>query len=155
MKKFLKALVVLVAAFCVVLAAKATLTNDVTVGSAAFSTTSLNKTFVIENTATFTTNVAAASNDIIRVLNVPADTVVMFVEYKVLTTNATSVTFDIGDDGSRTRWKSNADANTAGAVLGTATPYLYTAADTIDVTVDGEVAAGTVRVRAFCVAVDR
>lgn len=129
-------------------------TTNMTVGSTALAHSDSTRSFVIANTITFNSTIAPTGG-VIQVLNVPADTVVMFVEYDVITTNATSATFDIGDDGSATRWKSNADANTEGAVLGTATPYLYTVANTIDITSDAITAGGSVRVRAHCVDVSK
>jgi len=131
--------------------------TNLTVGGSSFATTALDKVFVIENTITFGAAVAPAAG-IINVLNIPADTVVSFVEYNVLTTNLISATFDIGyGTGATTNdWAAAADANTKGAVLGTATPLLYTAADTIDITVGAvAISNGTVRVRAMCVDVSR
>lgn len=154
MKKMIGVLMVLAIAVATVAISAFAGTTNMTVGSTAFASKDASKSFVIENTIAFSSTVSP-SGGVVQVLNVPADCVVMFVEYKVLTTNATSVTFDIGDGGSATRWKSNADANTAGAVLGTATPYLYTVADTIDITCDDAITAGTVRVRAYCVDASR
>lgn len=127
--------------------------TNLTVGGSAFSTSALGKVFVIENTITFGAAVAPATGTI-NVLNVPADTVVSVVEYKVLTTNLVSATFDIGyGTGATTNdLAAAADANTAGAVLGTATAVLFTAADTIDITVnETAISNGTVRVRAMCI----
>jgi hypothetical protein len=131
--------------------------TNLTVGTPAFSTTSRDKVLVIENTITFSAAVAPAGG-IINVLNIPADTVVKMVEYKVLTTNLVSATFDIGyGTGATTNdWAAACDANTAGAVLGSVTPVLYTVADTIDILVGGTaISNGTVRVRAECVDVSR
>jgi hypothetical protein len=127
--------------------------TNLTVGSSAFPSTALDKVFVIENTIAFSAAVAPAGGTI-NVLNIPADTVVSMVEYKVLTTNLISATFDIGyGTGATTNdWKAGANANTIGAVLGVATPLLYTAADTIDIQVnDVAISNGTVRVRALCI----
>lgn len=131
-------------------------TTNMTSGGYAYPTDAQGKTYVLANTIDFATH-ALASNDTINVLNVPADTVVNFVEYKVLTTNDASSTFNIGDAASASRWKASADANTKGAVLGTATPYLYTTVTNINININATTPAtkGTVRVRAFCTDVSK
>ena len=149
MKKFLLAFLVAVLAYSVYAG-----TTNMTVGAAALAAKDMNKTFVIENTVEFNPTVSP-SGGVVQVLNVPANTVVMFVEYDILTTNLITATFDIGDGGSATRWKSNAESLNSGAVLGTATPYLYTVADTLDITADAAITNGSVRVRAMCVDVSK
>lgn len=131
--------------------------TNLTVGTSAFSTTARDKVFVIENTIAFGAAVAPAAG-IINVLNVPAKTIVLMAEYEVLTTNLVTASFDIGyGTGATTNdWAADCDANTIGAVLGVTTPHLYTAADTIDITVSSvPISNGTVRVRAVCIDVSR
>jgi hypothetical protein len=99
--------------------------------------------------------------DVLQVFNVPAGTLVRHVAYEVVTAEGATLTFDIGDGDAAAGYISNANGNSAGArgvntlALTEATPNtvtgysggkFYSAADTIDITLDHAVDAGKIRV---------
>ena len=115
------------------------------------------KMYVLERTIDFAETPYSAS-DVLQVFAIPAETLVLGVYYKCLTAEGATGTVDIGDDGSATRFGSNVNLNststnswsalTEGApnVLGN----LYTAANTIDLTLDHTLDAAKVKLRCIC-----
>lgn len=79
------------------------------------------------------------SGDDVTIINIPAKALVTNVWYELITAEGGALTADIGDDGSATRWFSNADLNAAAGTMAASStsPYIYTAANTIDVHFDG------------------
>lgn len=122
------------------------------------------KTFVIPNSLDLSnTNYSAlASNDVIQVVNIPSNTLVMGVSYRIRTMATNACTFDIGDGTDPDGWGANISATNAVGTFAYSTPVItasgvgptsavvvtvvttpayglgkaYTVADTIDVTID-------------------
>jgi hypothetical protein len=74
----------------------------------------------------------AAQNDVLQVINVPANTQILGVFWIVTTASTNAGTFNLGDGASATRWVTGAATN-ALADGNSVTNFFYTAADTIDV----------------------
>jgi len=76
---------------------------------------------------------------------------VLDVHTKVLEVEGSTLTYDIGDGSSATRWHSNIDGNSTTDANSTTQQY-YASDDTIDVTVDN--AASTARIQVDAVMLD-
>jgi len=108
-------------------------------------------TVMVQNTMDFSVQ-NVATTDVVQVIGVPATGTVFCVCYDVLTTNinpSVDESFDIGDGGSTTRYKSAGSMQTTGPVVGSSTAYTYTANDTIDLVMYGTLATGKLRVWAY------
>ena len=106
-----------------------------------------------------------ASADVLQLFNIPAGTLVTHVQFKVTTVEGAADTFDLGDGASAAGYLSNASANALASgvntlLLTTGTPNTvtaysdgkyYSAADTIDMVLDAELAVAVIEVRAICI----
>lgn len=88
--------------------------------------------------STYTNNVLA--NDVVKMINIPATSVVLAVSYYMPTVATNSTTVDIGDSGSATRFKSNLDITADGSKTEAlyATPIIKGAASDVRITADGD-----------------
>jgi hypothetical protein len=111
-------------------------------------------------TAATAKGTALAASDVIEAIRIPAETVVLFAGFEIVTA-ATGGSSDqailLGDGGDPNRWVDtfDLDAATAGAhgtiVIATANPTVFATADTIDITISAATTvatAGTIRVYA-------
>ena len=92
-----------------------------------------------------------ALGDILKSIT-PANTYITDVFYQVVTasTDASTRTVDIGDNGSATQWVSNLDMKTkADMVRSSGSAELYTAADAINIHLDTDLTTGVLRVVAY------
>ena len=82
-----------------------------------------------------------AANDVVQMLNVPAETLVINAGIEVLTASPSSVTLDVGDGGDVDRYIDGLDSTSTGhgAQVANASNvgHVYGSADTIDVKVLG------------------
>ena len=116
------------------------------------------KIFVIENTLDFSATTRAAA-DVLQVLNINANTLVLECMSKIVTAEGGTATFDLGDGDDPNGYADAVDANVAGELVQASGAYaletlggrLYTAADTIDMTLDHELDAGKVTIRAVVI----
>jgi len=116
------------------------------------------KVYVIENTLDFSVTSRTAA-DVLQVLNVNANTLVLECMVKVVTAEGGTATFDLGDGDDPNGYADAVDANSAGELVQASGAYaletlggrLYTAADTIDITLDHTVDAAKVTVKAVVV----
>ena len=98
------------------------------------------KPYWVENTVDLSLFDPAA-NDIVQMLNVPAETLVINAGLEVLTASASGVTLDLGDGGDPDRYIDGLDSTSTG--LGALVTnvsnvgHVYSSADTIDVKVIG------------------
>ena len=115
------------------LAATVDLAEDGT--TASYSVHMTGKNFLLKNRVDFT-DVARGSNDVLQVVNVPAGSLIFEVGVQVTTAEGEACTVDIGDASDPDRFVDGGDINAVAFLAGglTSTPYLYTADDTIDVT---------------------
>lgn len=107
---------------------------------------------------------ALASADVIQCIRVPAETVVLFAGFEVVTAQAggsADQSVGLGDSGSTSRWVSafDLDAAVAGAyapiVVATANPTAFATASTIDLIITAATTVGTSGViRVFACMVD-
>ena len=99
----------------------------------------------VQNTINFATR-PVATTDVVKVIGVPSGATVLAVGYSVNSTNApvTVSTFDIGDTGSATQYKSAGTVNTAGIVQASVTGKIYTAADALYLTFYGTITNGNI-----------
>ena len=107
--------------------------------------------YLVENTinvATINGDSGAAQNDVLRVLDIPAETLVMEAGIEVLTALSSSVTMDLGITGGDVDIYVDGDGNGTGYSAATATArHIAASADTLDVLVLGAAAAaGKIRV---------
>ena len=107
--------------------------------------------YLVENTinvATINGDSGAAQNDVLRVLDIPAETLVMEAGIEVLTALSSSVTMDLGITGGDIDRYADGDTNATGFSAPTATARTIVAsADTLDVLVlSAAAAAGKIRV---------
>lgn len=96
----------------------------------------------------FSTTNLVAGTDVVQAIEVPANTLVVCAGIEVLTAGGAGSVLDLGDT-TVDRYVTDVDGNTVGAVeIGTAS-WLYTSADTIDLSADTANFAGKVRVFAM------
>lgn len=108
------------------------------------------------------------ANDVIQVLDIPADSIVLNAGYEVVTAVAgdsgtlVTATIDFGDGGDVDRWVDGANVRTAGngALASTNKTTLYSTADTLDLLIAtandvtpaaSSIATGVIRVWALIV----
>jgi hypothetical protein len=101
-----------------------------------------------------------ASNDVVQLINVKSNSLVVAVEYDVMTTNTDAAigmrTFTVGDSGSAARYHTGISmGSVAGAASAASVWHLYTANGTIDLTALDDFSNGTVRVRAWMIDLSR
>ena len=115
-------------------------TVDKTIGGTAGHPSTRRKPYWVENTVDFSLFDPAA-NDVVQMLNVPAETCVINAGLEVLTASPSSVTLDLGDGGDADRYIDGLDSTSTGhgALVAHASNagHVYGSADTIDVTVLG------------------
>lgn len=141
----------------------ATITDWATVAQASIPVDSLNNVFVLKNRIDFS-EVNTAASDVVQALTIPANTMVIDVMTRLITAEGGTLTATVGDGGSAAGWDGSVDLNTtAGTVTqsveGTdarkasnATGYVYTSADTIDLTMSANAAdTAVIDVMALCV----
>ena len=107
--------------------------------------------YLVENTidvAAINGDSGAAQNDVLRVLDIPAETLVMEAGIEVLTALSSSVTLDLGITGGDVDIYADGDTNATGYSAPTATArHVAGSADTLDVLVlSAAAAAGKIRV---------
>ena len=107
--------------------------------------------YLVENTinvATINGDSGAAQNDVLRVLDIPAETLVMEAGIEVLTALSSSVTMDLGITGGDIDRYADGDTNATGFSAPTATARtIIASADTLDIKVlDAAASAGKIRV---------
>ena len=93
-----------------------------------------------------------SSADVAKLVNVPAGSRVLNVHTTVLEAEGSTLTYDVGDGDSATRYHSNLDGNSTSTDANDATDNYYASDDTIDVTVDN--AASTARIQVDVVMMD-
>jgi len=107
--------------------------------------------YMIENTidvSAINGDSGAAQNDVLRVLDIPAETLIMEAGIEVVTALSSSVTLDLGITGGDVDRYVDGDTNATGFSAPTATARTIVAsADTLDVLVlDAASSAGKIRV---------
>jgi len=128
-------------------------THSKVTGSTAGHPSTRRKPYWVENTVDFSLFDPAA-NDIVQMLNVPAETLVINAGIEVLTASSSGVTLDLGDAGDVDKYVDGLDSTSTGngAIVINASNigHVYGSADTIDVKVLGaQDTAGKVRVWAL------
>ena len=107
--------------------------------------------YLVENTidvSAINGDSGAAQNDVLRVLDIPAETLVMEAGIEVLTALSSSVTLDLGITGGDVDRYVDGDTNATGFSTLTATArVIVSSADTLDIlTAGADSSAGKVRV---------
>ena len=107
--------------------------------------------YLVENTIDVSAvngDSGAAQNDVLRVMDIPAETVIMEAGIEVLTACTSSVTLDLGITGGDVDIYTDGDTNATGYSTLTATArHVAAAADTLDVLVlSAASSAGKIRV---------
>ena len=107
--------------------------------------------YLVENTidiAAINGDSGAAQNDVLRALDIPAETLIMEAGIEVITACSGSVTLDLGNTGGDVDRYVDGDTNATGFSAPTATARTIVAsADTLDVLVlSAESSAGKIRV---------
>jgi hypothetical protein len=135
-----------------------TITTFLTGEDACIPASGLNKAYVIKKQLDFSdTNVLAA--DVVQALQIPAGTMVLNVYVEVVTAEGGTCTATVGDGAGASSWDASTDLNaTAGTVTagisGTdayaLTGKVYTAEDTIDLTMGHNTDAAVINVFAIC-----
>ena len=110
--------------------------------------------YLVENTIDVSAvngDSGAAQNDVLRVIDLPAETLVMVAGIEVLTALTSSVTMDLGITGGDVDIYTDGDTNATGYSTLTATArHVAATADTLDILVlSAAAAAGKVRVWAM------
>jgi len=110
--------------------------------------------YLVENTidvSAVNSDSGAAQNDVLRVMDIPAETVIMEAGIEVLTALTSSVTMDIGITGGDVDIYVDGDTNATGYGTLTATArHVAGSADTLDVLVlSAASAAGKIRIWAI------
>ena len=110
--------------------------------------------YLVENTidvSAINGDTGAAQNDVLRVMDIPAETVIMEAGIEVLTALSSSVTLDLGITGGVVDIYTNGDTNATGYSTLTATArHVAASADTLDVLVlSAASSAGKIRVWAI------
>lgn len=123
------------------------------------------RSFLLTLTVDFAATPATASGSPHPIFNIPAKTFVQFVQADVETVEGGTLTFDLGDGSGAAGFLSNVNGNSVGSscsALGLAegTPNTispaysagkyYSAADTLDLTLDNDADAAKVTFRALC-----
>lgn len=132
-------------------------TIDATVGGAGFPANGAGQCYVVKSATLDLSATAVASNDVVQLIPVPANAVVLSVQYDVVTAATNAVTFDLGDDANAAGYVSNISAtNAAGWVSSglsaTLAGKLYTADNTIDAHFDGAPGStGAIRITAVMI----
>jgi len=90
-----------------------------------------------------------ASGDSAQVLNLPANHHVMSVRAQVLEAEGATMTFDVGDSGSNTRWHNGLDGNATSTEAIDTTVTSGTAADDIRVHVNNAASKARIEVAAL------
>ena len=108
-------------------------------------------TYLVENTidvAAINGDSGAAANDVLRALDIPAETLIMEAGIEVITALSSSVTLDLGITGGDVDRYVDGDTNATGFSAPTATARTIVAsADTLDVLVlSADSTAGKIRV---------
>ena len=123
------------------------------IGSTAGHPSTRRKPYWVENTVDFSLFDPAA-NDVVQMLNIPAETLIINAGIEVLTASASGVTLDLGDGGDVDRYIDGLDSTSTG--LGALVTnvsnvgHVYGSADTIDVKVLGaQDTSGKIRVWAL------
>ena len=107
--------------------------------------------YMIENTidvSAINGDAGAAQNDVLRVLDIPAETLIMEAGIEVVTALSSSVTLDLGITGGDVDRYVDGDTNATGFSAPTATARTIVAsADTLDIKIlDAASSAGKIRV---------
>ena len=107
--------------------------------------------YLVENTidvSAINGDSGAAQNDVLRVMDIPAETVIMEAGIEVLTALSSSVTLDLGITGGDVDIYADGDTNATGYSTLTATArHVAASADTLDVLVlSAASSAGKIRV---------
>ena len=110
--------------------------------------------YLVENTidvSAINVDSGAAQNDVLRVMDIPAETVIMEAGIEVLTALSSSVTLDLGITGGDVDIYADGDTNATGYSTLTATArHVAASADTLDVLVlSAASSAGKIRVWAI------
>ena len=112
--------------------------------------------YLVENTVDFS-SFDPAANDVVQMLDIPAETLVINAGIEVLTASPSSVTLDVGDGGDVDSYVDGYDSTStgyAGLVENVSNSgTVYGSADTIDVTVLGATDNAS-KVRAWAVMCD-
>jgi len=103
---------------------------------------------LVEVVLDFSTTNLVAGTDVVQAIEMNANTLVLMAGVEILTAGGAGSLIDLGDTDDDL-WVSDLDGNTANGVEMSATPKLYTAADTIDLSADTADFAGKVRVFAL------
>ncbi len=132
-------------------------THDLTVGGYALSGTDGGQCYKIKAATLDLSVTTIASNDVVQVINIPANCIVLSVQHEVVTVATNAVTFDVGDGADPNGYTDGVSTTNA---LGLATSGLsaalggkcYTANDTIDLTFDDAPGSvGTIDVTAIVI----
>jgi hypothetical protein len=136
--------------------------NGMTTARAGFPANGLNKMFVLRNQLDFS-DVPVAAADVVQALVIPANTMVIDVLTRVVTAEGAACTADVGDGTDPNGFDDAIDLNaTAGITTQSAAGTdayattaskgkVYTAADTLDLTMDHATDAAVLLVFAICV----
>lgn len=142
----------------------ATITDWVTASEACITTEGPRKAYVLKNRIDFS-EVNTGASDVVQVLAIPAGTMVIDVLTKLITPEGGTLTATVGDGGSAAGWDGSVNLNTTAgtitqSVQGTdarkaanATGYVYTTADTIDLTMSAN-AADTAVIEVYAICID-
>ena len=113
--------------------------------------------YLVENTidvSAINSDAGAAQNDVLQVLDIPAQTLIMHAGIEVITALSSSVTLDLGITGGDVDTFVDGDTNATGySVLTTTARPVIAGADTLDVLVLSA-ASSAGKIRVFAVLVD-
>ena len=134
---------------------------DYTAGSAGVPFGGLNNFYTVENTIDFSKKPALAST-VVEALNIESGTLVLNVACEVITAEGAASTATVGDAGTANGFDADFDLNAATGTITvgiggtdayiTAGGHLYTANDTIDLTLSANaVDTAVIKVTALCV----
>lgn len=103
---------------------------------------------LVEVVLDFSTTTLVHTADVVQAIEMKANTLVLMAGVEILTAGGAGSLIDLGDTD-EDLWVSDLDGNTANGVEMNATPKLYTAADTLDLSADTASFSGKVRVFAL------
>jgi len=103
---------------------------------------------LVEVVLDFSTTTLVFGTDVVQAIEMNANTLVLMAGVEILTAGGAGSLIDLGDTDDDL-WVSDLDGNTANGVEMNATPKLYTAADTLDLSADTASFSGKVRVFAL------